>query len=139
MFRDGLRVYVSKNLEETGLFLIEVAMRIQKDPSAFEIKSFSSTSATTSYTDICAIKTRKIENITPIVGFQMQLGQIPGISAKISKLVMESTQCTSMKDLILILNTFSNENERVNYLSNIPGIGKKKAETLLMYLGFGNV
>lgn len=138
IFRDGMHVYVSKNLEETGLYLMEVAQRIQKDPSAFEA-STSVESTTTRYTDVCPIKTRKIENITPSIAFQLQLGQIPGISSKIALACIQHSQCTSMKDWILKLTSFSNQIERINYVSNIPGIGKKKAETMLTYMGFVDV
>jgi ERCC4-type nuclease len=132
MYRDGIHVYISKNTEETALFLIELALRIEKNPTMMEGNQGSSSS----YIDVCSIKTRKMENNTPFICFQMQLGQVPGISSKIVSILCQHTQCQSMKDWIQKLNSFSENTERVTYLSTIPGIGKKKAELLLTYFGY---
>jgi DNA polymerase/3'-5' exonuclease PolX len=85
------------------------------------------------YIDSCKIKEKKIKNITPLVCFQLQLGQIPYISASISKHI--SQRYTSMKELLADLNRVSDA-ERMALLTQIPLVGKKKALSILEFLGF---
>jgi ERCC4-type nuclease len=86
------------------------------------------------YIDLCKIKEKKIKNITPLVCFQMQLGQIPYISSSISKNITKTY--TSMKAMMADLNQCATQAERLTRLSKIPLVGKKKAISILEFLGF---
>jgi len=134
MYRDGIHVYIAKNTEETALFLMEVAVRMVKHPELFQ-STTTDTEAT--YTDVCQIKTKKQENITLEACCILQFGQIPGISRKLSKSIMEHTQCNNMREWINRLDSYTTYDEKVKYITSIPLIGKKKAETILKYSGFG--
>lgn len=135
MFRDGIHVYISKNTEETALFIMETAYRMIKHPELFEHIKDEQQSSTT-YTDVCQIKTKKQENVTPEICCVLQFGQIPGISSKLAKVIMEHTNSKSMREWIMNLEVHVSYEEKVKYILSIPGFGKKKAETLLSYCGY---
>jgi len=134
MLRDGVHVYISKNTEETSLFIMGIAYRMIKHPELFEDIKQDSESVT--YTDVCKIKTKKQENITPEICCILQFGQIPGISSKLAKVIMEHTNSKSMREWIMNLEINVSYEEKVKYILSIPGFGKKKAETLLSYFGY---
>lgn len=150
MYRDNMHVYLSKNVEETGLFLENIADRFQRHPESFlhldsHLQQDVQTEGerepvggggVTSYVDVCAMKSRKIENITPHVCFLLQLGQIPGISAKIAKQIAEFSGCSTMAQWMQRMSECVTYTDKLKYLSEIPNIGKKKAERMLTYLGF---
>jgi ERCC4-type nuclease len=64
----------------------------------------------------------------------MQLGQIPYISSSISKNITKTY--TSMKAMMADLNQCETQAERLTRLSKIPLVGKKKAISILEFLGF---
>lgn len=150
VYRDGIHVFLSKNTIETAQYLIEIAIRMKKHPEYFLNNTLQTPDelglkeqannegiSNCNYLDICAIKTKKKENITPQVCFLLQLGQIPGISAKIAKLILEHSQCTTMRDLIKHIEEQGDTYEaKLKYLSDFPMIGKKKANVILNYFGF---
>jgi ERCC4-type nuclease len=121
IFRDKIHIVFVKNIIETASFILILATRICKDPKRF-IQSENM-----DYTDFLKFKTKKCKNIDSINCFIMMLGQIPGISNKLAKVIaMKHTN----------MNTFlTNLKENTNILSEIDGIGKKKAETIIQYLG----
>lgn len=150
VYRDRIHVFLSKNTIETSQYLIEIAIRMKKHPEYFlnntlqkpdelGLKEHANNEgvSNSNYLDICAIKTKKKENITPQVCFLLQLGQIPGISAKIAKLILEHSQCTTMRNLIKRIEEQGDTYEaKLKYLSDFPMIGKKKANVILNYFGF---
>jgi len=150
VYRDGIHVFLSKNTVETAQYMIEIAIRMKKHPEYFVSREYQNPSETgldeqtknegvsnSNYLDICAIKTKKKENITPQVCFLLQLGQIPGISAKIAKLISDHSQCTTMRALIKQIEDQGDTYEaKLKYFSDFPMIGKKKATLILNYFGF---
>ena len=86
--RDGLRVLRTKDTTDTAALLLGVITRVRRDP----IKYFKSQVGG----EVCIV-TRKKDSITPSMCFEMQLSQIPGVSAKTAVAVRGAFQ--SMKDL----------------------------------------
>jgi ERCC4-type nuclease len=121
MFRDKIHIVFVKNIIETATFILILATRICKKPNRF-IQNENM-----DYTDYLRFKTKKCKNIDSINCFIMMLGQIPGISNKLAKEI--ATKYHSMN------NFLTNLKEDNSILTEIDGIGKKKAETIIRYLG----
>lgn len=139
-YRDGFHIHVSSGIDETLQYLLEFMQRLHAHPEYFRraapaAQPESREEAETQHTDYinhCAIKSRKKDNLTPMVCFQLQLGQIPGISATLAKSL--SQQVGSMRELMEKLNPLS-YSEATHWLQSVPLIGKKKAEIICQYLG----
>lgn len=131
-YRDGIHIHCAATPEETARYVMALARRIHLHPELFS-KDTRGTTPTT-YIDTCAIKSCKRSNITPMVCFQLQLGQIPGLSSGIAKIVSQHVQ--SMRDLVGALAECPTMAERMKWLQAIPSLGKKKAEAICTYLGF---
>jgi ERCC4-type nuclease len=129
-YRDGIHIHCSATPEETARYVMALAHRLHLHPEMFS----GSKGANTAYIDTCAIKSCKRSNITPMVCFQLQLGQIPGLSSGIAKIV--SQHISSMRDLTRALSKYPTPVERMKWLQTIPSLGKKKAEAICTYLGF---
>ena len=121
IFRDKIHIVFVKNIIETASFILILATRICKNPKRF-IQSENM-----DYTDFLKFKTKKCKNIDSINCFIMMLGQIPGISNKLAKVI--AMKYNNMN------NFLTNLKENNNILAEIDGIGKKKAETIIQYLG----
>lgn len=146
-YRDGIHIHISSGTEETLQYLLEFMQRLRAHPEYFRrgvaeapidmkeggaATASASASATTAYIQHCAIKTRKKDNLTPTVCFQLQLGQIPGISATLATSL--SQQVGSMRELMEKLTPMAYP-EAIRWLQSVPLIGKKKAEVICQYLG----
>jgi len=148
VFRDGVHVTLTKDAHETASWIVELAMRLSKDPAKFggasagagtgtgtgagtggdgEVMS-SLTSADATYLSSLKAKKRKIENITPDVCYRLMLCQIPGVSMKVANAIADAYP--SMVQFIKRLDPLP-ANERLKQLSALPFIGKKKAQTIL--------
>lgn len=135
-YRDGVHLHCSAGIEETVRYVMELARRIQAHPEIFSsVVGNANRGEQPNYIETCAIKSCKRENITPLVCFQLQLGQIPGISSGIAKTICQHV--SSMNELIGTLRGFETVSERLKWLQTIPSLGKKKAETIYAYLGLG--
>jgi len=121
IFRDKMHIVFVKNIIETATFILILATRICKNPNRFvQNKNMD-------YTDYLKLKTKKCKNIDSINCFIMMLGQIPGISNKLAKEIANKYHN---------MNNFLTELKLDNtILSEISGIGKKKSETIIQYLG----
>jgi hypothetical protein len=117
-------------------YLLEFIQRLRVHPEYFRAGGAGSAEGgggeATPYINQCAIKSRKKDNITPTVCFQLQLGQIPGISSTLAKSL--SQRVGSMTALMEKLTPLSLE-EAIAWLQETPLIGKKKAEIICQYLG----
>jgi len=134
-YRDGVHIHCSAGIEETVRYIMELSRRIQSHPEIFSA-NLGTGGGKPNYIETCAIKSCKRENITPLVCFQLQLGQIPGISSGIAKVV--SQHVSSMNELIGTLRNFDTDAERIKWLQTIPSLGKKKAGAICAYLGLGS-
>jgi len=127
MLRDGLHVVPVTNTAETAAWVWAIAQRCLSDPDKMVGGAIS---ASNEY--IHQVSVKKKENVTPDNCYILQLCQIPGISTKVAKGITE--KFPTMLGLLQGLTAMENDKERLQCLSNIPMIGKKKAQLLLSYL-----
>lgn len=127
MLRDGLHVVPVTNTEETAAWVWAIAQRCLTDPGKMV---GGAVSASSEY--IHQVSVKKRENVTPENCYIMQLCQVPGISTKIAKGITE--KFPTMLGLLQGLTAMKDEKAQIQCLSEIPMIGKKKAQQLLSYL-----
>ncbi len=124
-YRDGYHVIHTKSLLDTVRFICEVHTRMIEHPEKIKFAQTEATEET--YMSSLKVKSKKIENITPQVCYSLQLAQIPGISTKIAQDIS-----VSYPTLKLLLEGLTEKG--VKALKDVPGIGSKKAQTILDYL-----
>lgn len=122
-FRDGFHVFFSSSLNETAQWIIEIAKRLNSCPEKFI--------ANEEYINHIKGKTKKSHQIDIPLCQTMMLMQIPGISSKLGKLLIEKfgTVNGMIKELSVL-----DEKDRYGLLQTIPLLGPKKSKVLLEYL-----
>lgn len=126
IYRDNIKIFFNKNLNDTITFLLLLSTKIIDNPDNFKSSSQNSQN---SYIDTCKIKSKKIDNIDKETCYLLQLAQIPGISKEIAKNIKD--KYPSMTILLTTLNSSTNPNK---ILEDIPNIGQKKANKIIEYL-----
>lgn len=126
-YRDNIKVFFTKNINDTITFLLLLSTKIIDKPQNFIETSQSKTEP--DYIDICKIKSKKSDNIDKETCYLLQLSQIPNISKQIAKNIKDIYP--TMK---LLLNTLSNAENPSELLMQIPNIGKQKANKIIEYL-----
>lgn len=121
MIRDKIGILYSNSLEQTIQYIQTMLNKMINKPDRLKEEHC--------YTECVAKKTKKIENIDKNTCFIMQLSQIPNISSKISKEIANKHE--SMKEFI---DTVSEWDNPIDYLTTFEGIGKNKAEKIISYL-----
>ena len=125
IYRDNIKLFFTKNINDTVTFLLLLAIKIINKPDNF----LNNQQLSTEYIDNCKIKTKKIENIDKETCYLLQLSQIPGISKQIAK---------NIKDIYpsmnILLKTLENSSEPVKLLMKIPNIGQQKANKIIEFL-----
>jgi len=127
IYRDNIKLFFTKNINDTVTFLLLLATKIIKKPQNFN--KTTKTQLSTDYIDNCKIKTKKIDNIDKETCYLLQLSQIPGISKQIAKNIKDIYP--SMNILLKTLN--ENENP-TKLLMQISNIGQQKANKIIEYL-----
>jgi len=127
VYRDNIKLFFTKNINDTVTFLLLLATKIIKKPQNFN--KTTKTQLSTDYIDNCKIKTKKIDNIDKETCYLLQLSQIPGISKQIAKNIKDIYP--SMNILLKTLN--ENENP-TKLLMQISNIGQQKANKIIEYL-----
>jgi crossover junction endonuclease MUS81 len=127
-YRDNIKVFFTKNVNDTITFLLLLSTKIIDKPHNF-IQNETLTKTEPEYIDICKIKSKKSENIDKETCYLLQLSQIPNISKQIAKNIKDIYP--SMKILLNMLATSENPSE---LLMQIPNIGKQKANKIIEYL-----
>jgi crossover junction endonuclease MUS81 len=112
-FRDKIKVYKTKDINETFEFICKLYDKYIKQPEIFDAISTSNTEE--QYVSTLNIK--KKLNKTPSVVFMAQLCIIPQLSPVISKQICEKYK--NMRLLIDAYNLLENEKDRQEMLSNI--------------------
>ncbi len=130
MFRDGIRVIFTKNVQDTCTFILTLCCKMIENPEHF-MKALSCTDANNEYVDCMKMKSRKIDNITPEVCYISQLAQIPTISTTLAKNIQK--QYPTMMELIKALEAST---DKIDLLCKIDKIGKEKAKKIIEYLQF---
>ena len=126
-YRDNIKVFFTKNINDTITFLLMLSTKIIDKPHNFILNETQKTEP--EYIDICKIKSKKSDNIDKETCYLLQLSQIPNISKQIAKNIKDVYP--TMKILINTLATSENPNE---LLMKIPNIGKQKANKIIEYL-----
>ena len=123
-YRDNIKVFFTKNINDTITFLLMLSTKIIDKPHNFILNETQKTEP--EYIDICKIKSKKSDNIDKETCYLLQLSQIPNISKQIAKNIKDVYP--TMKILINTLATSENPNE---LLMKIPNIGKQKANKII--------
>jgi crossover junction endonuclease MUS81 len=126
-YRDNIKVFFTKNINDTITFLLMLSTKIIDKPHNFIQNETQKTEP--DYIDICKIKSKKSDNIDKETCYLLQLSQIPNISKQIAKNIKDIYP--TMKILLNTLETSENPNE---LLMQIPNIGKQKANKIIEYL-----
>jgi crossover junction endonuclease MUS81 len=124
-YRDGCHVVHTKTLQDTLSLLVEIRKRLLEHPD--KIKYDQTVPSSVDYTDTIAIKSKKIENITPDVCFVLQLSQVPGFSMKLAQEII-----TCYPRWSNLIQALQEKGEKA--VTDIPGIGPKKAKALVEFL-----
>ena len=124
-FRDGFHMFFSTDMDETVIWLFEIAKRMEKDPTNFTKQEGGD------YIETVRPKQRKIEQLDTKTCQYMMLMQIPGISSGLAKALI--SEFGSVRNLIETLIPL-NEIERLESLQKVPLIGSKKAQKIIEYL-----
>lgn len=127
IYRDGIHIVFTKNIEETATFLLTLCIKIIENPNKF----IKDNMATTSYVDNIKLKSKKIDNIDTRTCYLMQLSQIPHISLVIAKNIEKF-----YPTLREFLKALDDSDEKLKLLCKIDKIGKDKAGQILKYLGY---
>lgn len=125
MFRDGIHIIFTDNIEETVSFLLILSNKCYTNPDKFKEKN--------TYIDCIKTKTKKIDKIDYNMCYILQLCQIPSISKIIAQNI--SIVYPSLRELIKALD---NTDNKLKLLCSINKVGKEKANKILEYLGYNN-
>ncbi len=128
MYRDGIHVMFSNNIEETARIIIITYNKIMKDPSKF----FQQSDQPASYLECVKVKTKKIDNIDKDTCYLLQLCQIPGISHKIAQEIQKIYP--DMRSFMSFISSDIPQEDKVKQLCKIPMIAQKKALAILNYI-----
>ena len=123
-YRDGFHVIQTSNTLETMYTLKEIRNRMDTSPEKIRLNLESNDS---DYLNSIKVKTKKSDNLTPDLCYLLQLGQIPGFSTAIASDIAKVYPTMS-----ILLQAMKDGGAKT--LKDIPGIGPKKAETMIMYL-----
>jgi crossover junction endonuclease MUS81 len=124
-YRDGFHVIYTSSVEETMTYIQFISKRMIEHPEKVQFTQKETTEE--SYLSSVKVKTKKIDNITPIICYSLQLAQIPGISTKLAQDIIK--MYPTLIRLITVL-----QEKGVKALHEVPGIGKKKSEMIITYL-----
>ena len=130
MYRDGMHVVFTKNVEETAEWLHTISEKVREKPEKF--KGNTNGGSADNYIDHVKIKKRKIENVDRNTCYLLQWAQIPGISSKLAQQIVAIYPSWSQfyRDMMI----YASDIERVQNIAKIPGIGPKKAAHIWEYL-----
>lgn len=126
MYRDGMHIVYTKNIEETADWIHAVSEKVREKPEKF------GGNGSANYIDHVKIKRRKIENVDRNTCYLLQWAQIPGISSKLAQQIV--SVYPSWSHFYREMMTLGNDQERVHTIAKISGIGPKKAQHIWEYL-----
>jgi len=121
MFRDGLNIYRTENIDETIYFIKRLIDKTLKDKKCVS-KLINEVSDTLDYVDTKILTKKKC--LTPEVYNQFILLQIPGVSKIFVDTILD--KYSSIKKIIQEYNNLELEKERENLFTNIELKGKKR-------------
>lgn len=133
MFRDKMHVAITNGVSDTASWIATIYGKCRDNPSKFVVAT--NTGETSSYISCAKIKTKKSDNVDPLTCYQLQLGQIPGVSSKLAKAISEVYP--SWREFFKALTTELDTEGKdgcIRLLSQIPLIGRKKADVIFEYV-----
>ena len=122
MFRDGLSVYRTQNIDETIYFIERLVDKIIKDKKCISNLLQETINNNIDYVDTKVLSKKKC--LTPEVYNQLVLLQIPGISKIFADTILN--KYSSLKKIINEYNNLETIKEKENLLTNLELQGKKR-------------
>ena len=147
MYRDGLHITYTADAADTARWILAIADRVAKNPAYFtppdESKpdaadgadpdapspSGGGASGGAAYLDSVRVKTRRSDNTTPRSVYLLQISQLPGMSLKTASAIADV-----YPSWIHLTRAVT---ETPKALRDIPGIGPKRAATLVKFIQAG--
>lgn len=125
LFNDHMKILTSNNIEETSLILFSLLKKLNEK----KINSITESNSSNDYSDVIHVQKKK--NMTPKNCFIAQLAQIPLMSSKYAKPIVE--QFGNMVDFCKELDKHD-DTSKLTLLQKFDGIGNKKAKSIINYL-----
>jgi crossover junction endonuclease MUS81 len=129
MYRDKIHVVHVHSSRETASWIVDIVRKLVTKPDAFDDNA--AIGGANTYLHACKVKVKRRENLDASTCYLMQLAQIPSISHKLAENIAKVYP--NMMVFVQAIQPLS-KTEAVNLLSEIPLIGKKKAEIIHDYL-----
>ena len=149
MYRDGLHVTYTADAADTARWIRAIADRVAKNPAYFAPPPEAAPDAASpdrdpdapspsgasgggggrAYLESVRVKTRRSDNTTPRSVYLLQISQLPGMSLKTAAAIAEA-----YPSWIQLTRAVT---ETPKALRDIPGIGPKRAETLVKFIKAG--
>ena len=122
MFRDGINIYRTQNIDETIYFIERTVDKIIKDKKCISNLVQEIKEPKLDYLDTKVLSKKKC--MTPEVYNQLVLLQIPGVSKIFVESILE--KYTSIKKIIQEYDNLETEKEKENLLTELELKGKKR-------------
>lgn len=122
MFRDGINIYRTQNIDETIYFIERIVDKIIKDKKCISNLVQEIKEPKLDYLDTKVLSKKNC--MTPEVYNQLILLQIPGVSKIFVESILE--KYTSIKKIIQEYNNIETEKEKENLLTELELKGKKR-------------
>ena len=122
MFRDGINIYRTQNIDETIYFIERIVDKIIKDKKCISNLVQEIKEPKLDYLDTKVLSKKNC--MTPEVYNQLILLQIPGVSKIFVKSILE--KYTSIKKIIQEYDNLETEKEKENLLTDLELKGKKR-------------
>jgi ERCC4-type nuclease len=144
MYRDGLHVTYTADAADTARWILAIADRVAKNPAYFAAPDAPADAESSvpdpdapspsggggrAYLDSVRVKTRRSDNTTPRSVYLLQISQLPSMSLKTAAAIAEA-----YPSWIQLTRAVT---ETPKALRDIPGIGPKRAETLVKFIKAG--
>ena len=144
MYRDGLHVTYTADAADTARWILAIADRVAKNPAYFAAPDAPPDAESSApdpdapspsggggraYLDSVRVKTRRSDNTTPRSVYLLQISQLPSMSLKTAAAIAEA-----YPSWIQLTRAVT---ETPKALRDIPGIGPKRAETLVKFIKAG--
>tara|TARA_B100001057_G_scaffold489615_1_gene576224 strand:+ start:394 stop:1167 length:774 start_codon:yes stop_codon:yes gene_type:complete len=108
LFRDSIKIIKTDNIDESIEYIKNIVKKLHKNPEFFSEKKLEQIESENNYVN--TVKIKKKDNNDPYNCNIIMLSHIPGVSIKISKMIIE--KYGSLNKLITAFNSLENESDR---------------------------
>ena len=126
ILRDGVRVVMTRDVQDTAAFIKRVADRLGRMIAAKPSNAYANAACAAT-----CVSARKRDNVDPSVCFRHQMSQIPGVSVTLAGTICE--EFGSMRELFARLAHLP-RSERIKTFASLSLIGPKIATRLDAYM-----